>query len=296
MQVYQPILASTQTLRRPVAPVAHDCVKFIVVRDGAAFLFSEFGQQPIKSGDVVMLGANVLCGGEPEDQITVTTIYADIDYLLDQLRWQYAAFLHDRLDAQGFAETMYTEPAQILRLGDHRAGTLMPWVDEMVRLSVDGHPVRHYLRMQALWFQVAYVIAPFIKVSPVRLSLSQRAHIRPTLPRDRHFAPLRAEVLHVAQLLRERPEQRWSLGDLAAEVHLSPSRLSSVFVEAYGKTPLAFLTMIRAEQMAKYLRDSDMTVTSAIQRVGWRSRSHATKLFREHVGVTPGAYRQASAA
>lgn len=180
-QLLSPLLARTTTVRRPVGPVGYDCVKLIVVRDGSAFLFSEFGQQAVKSGDVVLLGANVLCGSEPEGHISVTTLYLDTDYVLDQLRWQYAAFLHDRLDAQGFAETIYTEPAQILRLGEDRAGMLMPWLDEMVRLSVDRHPVRHYLRMQALWFQVAYVIAPFIKVSPVRLSSSQRAHIRPTL-------------------------------------------------------------------------------------------------------------------
>ena len=267
-------------------------MKFVIVRDGSAFLFSEFGQQPVKPGDVVLLGANVLCSSEPEGQITVTTIYADTDFLLDQLRWQYAAYLHDRLDAQGFAETIYTEPAQILRLGENRAGMLMPWVDEMVALSLDEHPVKHYLRMQALWFQIAYVVTPFIKVSPVRLSPSQRAHIRATLPRDRPFAPLRAEVRHVAQLLREQPEQRWSLDGLAAEVHLSPSRLSSVFIEAYGKTPLAFLTMVRAEYLAKYLRETDLTVTAAMQRVGWHSRSHATRLFREYVGVTPGYYRR----
>lgn len=287
-----PLIARTKTVGRPITPVAYDCVKVIVVRNGSAFLSSEFGQQPVTVGDVILLGANVLCGSEPEGNITVTTIYADTDYVLDQVRWQYAAFLHDHLDAQGFADTLYTEPAQILRLGEERAGILMPWLDEMVTLSLEGHPVRHYLRMQALWFQIAYVIAPFITVSPVRRSPSQRTHFRPTLPRDRRFAPLRTEVRHVAQLLRERPEHRWSLDDLAAEVHLSPSRLSIVFVEAYGKTPLAFLTMIRAELLAKYLRETDLTVDAAMQRVGWRSRSHATRLFREYVGVTPGYYRQ----
>lgn len=136
------------------------------------------------------------------------------------------------------------------------------------------------------------MIAPHIKLSPVRVSPSQRAHIRPTLPRDRRFAPLRIEARRAADLLRENPERRWTLDDLAAEVHLSPSRLSSVFVEAYGKTPLTFLTMLRAEQLAKYLRESDLTVTAAMQRVGWHSRSHATRLFRQYVGVTPGHYRQ----
>ncbi|WP_219632407.1 hypothetical protein [Haloechinothrix aidingensis] len=64
-------------------------------------MFSEFGQQPVKPGDVILLGANVLCGSEPEDHITVSTMYLDTDYVLDQVRWQYAGFLEDRLDAQG---------------------------------------------------------------------------------------------------------------------------------------------------------------------------------------------------
>ena len=289
---YAPIVARSRVVHRPVGPVAYDCVKIIVVRDGSAILFSEFGQKPVKPGDVILLGANVLCGSEPEGHITATTVYADTDYMLDQVRWQYAGFLEDRLDAQRFAETIYSEPAQILRLGEDRVGMLMPWLDELVALSVDGNFVRHYLRMQALWFQIAYVIAPFIKVSPVRISPSQRAHIRPTLPRDRRFAPLRVEVRRAADLLREHPERRWTLEEIAAEVHLSPSRLSSVFVEAYGKTPLAFLTMLRAEQLAKYLRETDLTVTTAMHKVGWHSRSHATRLFRQYVGVTPGHYRQ----
>lgn len=287
-----PLLARSRTVHHPIGPVAYDCVKVIVVRDGSAILFSEFGQQPVKPGDVILLGANVLCGSEPEGHITVTTVYLDTDYVLDQVRWQYAAFLEDRLDAQGLAETIYTEPAQILRLGEDRAGMLMPWLDELVTLSVDGDFVRHYLRMQALWFQIAYVIAPFIKVSPVRISPSQRAHIRPTLPRDRRFAPLRVEVRRAAGLLRENPSRRWTLDELAAEVHLSPSRLSSVFVEAFGKTPLAFLTMLRAEHVAKLLRETDLTVTAAMQRAGWHSRSHATRLFRQYVGVAPGHYRR----
>lgn len=292
MRSFEPLTARTRTVYRPIGPVAYDCVKVIVVRDGSAFVFSEFGQQPVKVGDVILLGANVLCGSEPEGNITVTTIYLDTDYVIDQVRWQYAAFLEDRLDAQGFAETIYTEPAQVLRLGEDRAGMLMPWLDEMVALSVDGDFARHYLRMQALWFQLAYVIAPFVRVSPVRISPSQRAHIRPTLPRDRRLAPLRVEVRQAAGLLRDHPARRWTLDDLAAQVHLSPSRLSRVFVDAYGKTPLAFLTMIRAEHVAKLLRETDLTVTAAMQRVGWHSRSHATRLFRQYVGLTPGDYRR----
>ncbi len=291
-QLLSPIVARSRTVYRPVGPVAYDCVKVIVVRDGSAVLFSEFGQKPVRPGDVVLLGANVLCGSEPDGHITVTTVYLDTDYILDQVRWQFAGLIEDRLEAHEFAETIYTEPAQILRLGESRAGMLTPWLDELVRLSVDGHFARNYFRMQALWFQVVHEIAPQIKMSSVRVSPSQRAHIRPTLPRDRRFAPLRAEVRQIAALLREAPEHRWTLDALARRVHLSPSQLSRVFVDAYGKTPLAFLTMVRAERLAKYLRETTLPVTAAMHQVGWHSRSHATSLFRQHVGLTPGQYRQ----
>jgi hypothetical protein len=50
---YQPILARTRTVHRPVGPVVYDCVKVIVVRSGSAILFSEFGQKPDHQASVV---------------------------------------------------------------------------------------------------------------------------------------------------------------------------------------------------------------------------------------------------
>jgi AraC family transcriptional regulator len=44
---------------------------------------------------------------EPEGHITVTTIYLDTDYVLDQLFWQYTGILQDRLDARGLAQTLW---------------------------------------------------------------------------------------------------------------------------------------------------------------------------------------------
>lgn len=289
--MFEPVLARTSTIHRPVGPVAYDCVKFIIVRDGSAILFSEFGERPVRPGDVVLLGANVLCASEPEGHVTVTTIYADTDFLLDQLFWQYADVLRDRLDAQGFADTIYTEPAQVLRLGEDRSGMLMPWLDELVALSVDGHYRERFHRMQALWHAVIDQIAPFIRISPYRASPHQRARLRPTLPRGRRFAPLRAEARQVRDVLRSDIARSWGLAELAGMVHLSTKQLSRVFVDAYGKTPLTYLTMLRVEEMARLLRETDLSIEQAGRRVGWRSRNRASAVFRECVGITPSRYR-----
>jgi hypothetical protein len=175
--------------------MVYDCLKIVFIRSGSAIVFSEFGDQPVSIGDAVMIGPNVLFSSEPEDHVTVTSIYVDTDFALDQFFWQHSAILHDRLDAQGFAEKVYSEPAQVLRLGMDRSSKLMPWLDEMVALSVGDQFHQRFNRLQALWFAVLDVLGPFIRVSPVRLNALPRARSRPVLPRSRHFAPLRREGL-----------------------------------------------------------------------------------------------------
>ncbi|WP_415142119.1 helix-turn-helix domain-containing protein [Nocardioides sp.] len=80
-------------------------------------------------------------------------------------------------------------------------------------------------------------------------------------------------------------------GASAAQVHLSQKQLSRVFVDAYGKTPLAYLTMLRVERMARLLRDGEVSIAAAGIAVGWASRSRAAEAFRQCVGVTPQQYR-----
>ncbi|CCH78447.1 DNA-binding domain-containing protein, AraC-type (modular protein) [Nostocoides japonicum T1-X7] len=240
-----------------------------------------FGQAPVTVGDVVTLGANTLCGSEPEGHITVTTVYLDTDYVVDQVFWQHVGLVRDRLDAQDFAEALYVEPAQILRVGEDRAGMLMPWLDELVALSIDGGFTEHFYRMQALWFSVATVIVPYIATSPVRMSPTQRATTWPASPRLRRFAPLREEARTIAGLLRDEPGRRWTVNGLAEAVHLSPSQVGRVFVDAYGKSPIAYLTMLRAEQMARLLRTTDTPIAVIARRMGWGDPDFAARRGHE---------------
>jgi AraC-like DNA-binding protein len=257
-------------------------------------LFGELGTKTVAVGDVIVLGANTLCGGEPEGHVTITTIYADTDYLVDQVFWQHVGILQDRLDAQDFAAMIYTEPSQILRLGEDRAGMLMPLLDELVALSVDGRFVENFHRMQALWFSVAHVMAPFIATTPIRTSITRRLAGWPTLPRHRRFAPLRTEAREAAELLRSQPERQWSVSALASEVHLSTSQIGRLFVEAYGKSPIAYLTMLRAERMARLLRTTDTPIAMIAREVGWSDPDFAARQFRRTVGIAPSHYRRMS--
>ena len=95
------------------------------------------------------------------------------------------------------------------------------------------------------------------------------------MPRVRRFVPLRAEARQARDLLQGALSESWTLVALAEQVHLSPKQLSRVFVDAFGKTPITYLTMLRVERMAYLLRNEAISVAAAGKAVGWSSRSRA---------------------
>ena len=286
-----PILADTRALHRPTGPIGYDYVRLMFSRAGSLLLLSEFGEKHLNAGDMAVIGANTLCATEPEESATVTTIDLDHDYVVDQVFWQHAAFLADRLQARDFVDELYSEPAQLLHIGEDRIGLLTPWLDELVALSVDGPAPERFCRIQALLFAVLDVVIPHIRTSAVPRRPAQRTSTLPSLPRKRRTMALRTEAYQVAELLRSSPEAPWTLSSLAKHVHLSPKHLSRVFTDAYGKTPLAYLTMLRVDVMARLLRERDLSVAAAGRAVGWKSRSRASEAFRQCVGITPQRYR-----
>lgn len=288
---FTPVLARTTTAHAPLEPVAFDCVKVIVVRAGSALLFSECGARHVNVGDVVVLAANTLCGAEPEGWVTTTTLYLDRDYVIDQVFWQYAEQFTGRLDAKQFLDTRYTEPAQVIRLGEERAGLLMPWLDELVALTLDGLNSDRFYRAQALLSAILDIVVPRLAVTGQRITPTQRSSVAPSAPRHRSFHPLRAEARQVADLLSGELSRRWAVPELADKVHLSPSQLRRVFVSAFGKSPIAYLTMLRAERMAHLLRTTDSPISVIAAEVGWGDPDFAARQFRRSLGISPSEYR-----
>jgi len=254
-------------------------------------LCSEFGTRHVNVGDVVVLDANTLYRVEPEGSVTAMTLYLDRDYLVDQVLWQYAYRFADRLDAKRFLDMHYVEPAQAIHVGEDRAGLLMPWLDELAALSAHGLIPTRFYRVESLLFAVLDVIVPRVAVTSQRVTTTQRCTICPSLPPRRRFRALRQEARETAALLRGSPERRWTLRKLAERVHLSESQLDRLFMDAFGKTSFAYLTMLRVERMAHLLRTTGAPIASVAKQVGWGDADLAARKFRRCVWVTPSRYR-----
>lgn len=103
----------------------------------------------------------------------------------------------------------------------------------------------------------------------------------------------RAEVATLLTVTQADLAHPWSLAELAAIAHLSPSRLRQLFVEIFGMPPIAWLTLQRVRAMARTISTTDATIRQAAAEVGWRNQAHAAKQFRKLTGRSPTEYRAA---
>ncbi|MEL4506413.1 helix-turn-helix transcriptional regulator, partial [Luteococcus sp. H138] len=105
---------------------------------------------------------------------------------------------------------------------------------------------------------------------------------------------LRSVVQEAAAEMQGDLAHRWSLAEIAGSLYLSPSQVGRVFNDQIGMPPIALLARLRVREMARLLRESDMTIAEIGVRVGWRNRGHAAEQFAKTMGVTPTAYRAES--
>jgi AraC-like DNA-binding protein len=86
------------------------------------------------------------------------------------------------------------------------------------------------------------------------------------------------------------------LDALAGAAHVSKYHFTRSFAEAYGETPMRYLTHRRIERAQDLLRSANLTVTEVCMLVGFSSLGSFSSTFRRLVGETPTQYRDRFAA
>jgi AraC-like DNA-binding protein len=86
------------------------------------------------------------------------------------------------------------------------------------------------------------------------------------------------------------------LDDLAAAAHVSRYHFNRAFAEAYGETPIRYLTRRRIERAQDLLRSANLTITEVCMLVGFSSLGSFSSRFRRLVGESPTEYRDRYAA
>ncbi|THF64925.1 helix-turn-helix domain-containing protein [Pseudothauera nasutitermitis] len=112
------------------------------------------------------------------------------------------------------------------------------------------------------------------------------------------YLPLLAERTHADSLVQR--AQHWlqhnmarelRISELAAALAVSDRTLIRRFRAALEQTPLAYLQDLRLEAARALLETGDQRVDAIAAQVGYRDTSSFARLFRQRIGMSPGAYR-----
>ena len=89
------------------------------------------------------------------------------------------------------------------------------------------------------------------------------------------------------------PEKRWTLAALARAAGLSRSVFAERFHARVGTPPMTYLARWRLQLAARWLRESAMSVTEILHRLGYASAAAFHRAFKREHGLAPTAYRRA---
>jgi AraC family transcriptional regulator len=101
---------------------------------------------------------------------------------------------------------------------------------------------------------------------------------------------------HVLKRVLERIEDGFhseiSLASLAEEAGYSRGHFLKMFRTSMAMTPHRYVLQRRVEHAQSLLKRHDMTIIDVAADCGFSSQAHLTHVFRQQLGVTPGAYRR----
>lgn len=99
-------------------------------------------------------------------------------------------------------------------------------------------------------------------------------------------------VVDAIQMLEERFAEPHTATGLASTVGLSASHLRRAFRQLTGQSPMQYLAGVRVQRACRLLVDTNRSITEIAGAVGWPDPNLFARRFREHLGVSPRAYRQ----
>jgi len=98
-------------------------------------------------------------------------------------------------------------------------------------------------------------------------------------------------VRRVTEHIEQNLDKPLPLTELAAVVYMSRFHFARLFRRSTGDSPHRFVIRQRITRACEFLARSELTIAEISRRVGFRTPSHFTTMFRRVSGVTPRGYR-----
>lgn len=127
-----------------------------------------------------------------------------------------------------------------------------------------------------------------------RFYLGNRAIIDYASITGKQNNPNHQRTKQILDFIHENYHQDISIYDIADKLYLSPNYLRAIFKEETGETLLFYLTRLRIDKAAEYLRDPSLKIREVSNKVGYQNVSYFCSLFYKTKGMTPNEFRKSA--
>ena len=101
------------------------------------------------------------------------------------------------------------------------------------------------------------------------------------------------QIIHATMLyLQENYTQRHTLESLGAKFNINPFYLQKQFKKYLGLSPTEYCIYLRINRAKVLMRSTYATIGEIAREVGIENLGYFTRLFKQHEGMTPQAYRE----
>jgi AraC-like DNA-binding protein len=131
-----------------------------------------------------------------------------------------------------------------------------------------------------------------IRANALFLDILYRLHRIFTKSAEPLLSKPAGDVLYAArEYIDEHYRENCSLRDISEAVSLSPNYLHTVFRQAFGETPYAYVTRKRIEKAKLLIMAGQLSMLRIANETGFCSQSHFNKVFKAQTGITPKQFR-----
>ena len=101
------------------------------------------------------------------------------------------------------------------------------------------------------------------------------------------------KIARALSRIKQTATQKIAIGDLAAELHMSPTAFRQHFRLLTGLSPLQYQKQLRLQQARHLLHNQKISAAEAAERVGYASASQFSREYRRLFGETPSTKKAA---
>ena len=150
----------------------------------------------------------------------------------------------------------------------------------------------------------AYITKPFdpaLLFEKIKQLIAGRVVLREKFSRKLTLDPLNIEIsnedekmISAVMKIIEKHMENAALDSefIAGEIGMSTSTFYRRMKKTVGQSPGEFIKTVRMKMAARYLKESELTVSEIVERVGYTDIRNFRKSFTDEFGVPPAEYRK----